>query len=261
MTAERACHAPTTSAPRAGRSRRRTGELCREGLTTPRQAAVAALATRLDEVRGLYRYATSICIALPGGRGDLQAWTSEGMADFDRGHFRFRSRAVRPGDSATFCQEYLILGDRFLGRGGDCPDGTWEQDPWQGPSMLTASGIPPFRPFIGGLIGGRAEYEQDPYRPPITVRRQIVDALIARIDPAGTDDLRGVPTWRYRLTLEEERAMEVLPREITAELAWGQYDRPAYENLDVWLDAEGLARRVVGHFGFFDEPARVGYEL
>lgn len=231
------------------------------GPADPRGAAVAALANRLEEEEGSSRYATSTCITLPDGGGDHQISVSEGVADFDRGNFRVRAKVVRPGDLATFCREYLILGDRYWGRGGDCPDEAWENDPWQGPSMLTAGELAEFMPSLPGLINGRYEFEEDPYRPPLTVRRQILDALIARMEPAGTEELRGVPTWRYRLTLDDEHAMEVLPDDIVAELAWGQYERPDYEILDVWLDAEGRARRIVGQAGLFDQPARTGYEL
>ncbi len=127
--------------------------------------------------------------------------------------------------------------------------------------MLTAGELAEYMPSLRGLINGRYELEEDPYRPPPTVRRQLVDALIARMEPAGTEELRGVLTWRYRLTLDEEQAMEVLADDIVAELAWGQYERPVYESLDVWLDAEGRARRIVGQAGLFGEPARIGYEL
>ncbi len=50
---------------------------------------------------------------------------------------------------------------------------------------------------------------RSPYRPALTVRPQIVDALITRMEPVGTEDLRGVPTWHYRLTLDREQAMEI----------------------------------------------------
>ncbi len=102
---------------------------------------------------------------------------------------------------------------------------------------------------------------RSPYRPALTVRPQIVDALITRMEPVGTEDLRGVPTWHYRLTLDREQAMEILSEDIVAELAWKQYERPVYESLDVWLDAEGRARRIVGQAGLFAEPTRIGYEL
>lgn len=70
-----------------------------------------------------------------------------------------------------------------------------------GPSMLTAGELAEYMPSLRGLINGRHEFEEDPYRPPPTVRRQLVDALIARMEPAGTEELRGALTWRYRLTL------------------------------------------------------------
>jgi len=85
--------------------------------------------------------------------------------------------------------------------------------------------------------------------------------LIASFEPGGIEELHGTPTWRYRLTLDKERAQRVLPADVSAELAWGRHESPAYQTLDVWLDSEGRLRRLVAATGFFGQPARIGYEL
>lgn len=228
----------------------------------PRAAAVAAIASRLEDHSGSARFATSTCITLPDGRGDHQASVSDGVADFDRGEFRFLRKSVDPGDpNRIFISEYLVLGERYWARRGQDKELPTDEDPWQGPGPLPTDEPTLYTPWIRGIINGRYEFEEDPYRPSVGTRRQIVDALIAGVEPAGTEDLHGVPTWRYRLTLDKDRAMEQLPTEISSELAWGQYGSPAYRILDVWLDAEGRQRRLVAEAGVLGIPARIGYEL
>lgn len=228
----------------------------------PRAAAVAAVAARLEDHGGTARFATSTCVTLPERRGDHQLWVSDGLADFDGDRFRFRQRSVDPGDPTRTCfYEYVVIGDKYWGRGRACSEGGTDRDGWDGPGTLTTDEPRLFTPWIPGVINGRYEAEEDPYRPSVEVRRQIVDALIARVDPAGTEELHGEPTWRYRLTLDRARATRILPPAVSTELAWGKYRSPAYPTLDVWLDAEARLRRVVAVTGLFGQPARIGFEL
>ncbi len=171
-------------------------------------------------------------------------------------------KSLDPGDRTRSCfYEHVVVGDRYWGRGRACSEDRPDADRWQGPGTLTTDEPRLFTPSISGIINGRYEHKDDPYKPSVAVRRQIVDALIAGFEPAGTEELHGAPTWRYQLTLDKDRANRILPANVSAELAWDQYHSPAYGTLNVWLDGEGRLRRLVAMTGFFGAPARLGYEL
>ncbi len=177
------------------------------GPTDPRATTVAAIAARPEESTGRARFATSTCLTLAEGRGDHQLWVSEGVADFDRNLFRFRMKSLDPGDRTRSCfYEHVVVGDRYWGRGRACSEDRPDADRWQGPGTLTTDEPRLFTPSIPGIINGRYEHKDDPYKLSVAVRRQIVDALIAGFEPAGTEELHGAPTWRYQLTLDKDRA-------------------------------------------------------
>jgi hypothetical protein len=71
-----------------------------------------------------------------------------------------------------------------------------------------------------------------------------LDALFGARDAveAGPEDVRGVPTTRYRMTVDLARADAVLPEGVT--VPGGPYRALSRVSAEDWLDAAGLARRI-----------------
>ena len=71
-----------------------------------------------------------------------------------------------------------------------------------------------------------------------------LDALFGARDAveAGAGSVRGVPATRYRLTIDLARADAALPAGVT--VPDGPYRRLSQIPAELWLDAEGLARRI-----------------
>lgn len=71
-----------------------------------------------------------------------------------------------------------------------------------------------------------------------------LDALFGARDAveAGPEEVRGVPTTRYRLTVDLARADAALPAGVTVPA--GPYRALSHIPAEAWLDADGLARRI-----------------
>jgi hypothetical protein len=71
-----------------------------------------------------------------------------------------------------------------------------------------------------------------------------LDALFGARDAVevGAESVRGVPATRYRVTIDLARADAALPAGVTVPA--GPYRRLSQIPAEVWLDADGLARRI-----------------
>jgi hypothetical protein len=71
-----------------------------------------------------------------------------------------------------------------------------------------------------------------------------LDALFGARDAVeiGAESVRGVPATRYRLTIDLARADAALPAGVA--VPEGPYRRLSQIPAEVWLDADGLARRI-----------------
>jgi hypothetical protein len=74
-------------------------------------------------------------------------------------------------------------------------------------------------------------------------------AISAELEVAGTDEVRGVPTTRYRTTVSSAvRDRRMLEREGWKQVNIDRYlaqAQPHTEEVEVWLDPEGRVRRIV----------------
>ena len=225
----------------------------------PRAAVVDALAAKpgggADSARYVVRY------SLENSGISVLAGTFEGEADFRRQRYLARARYFQPDgpphefDSFVFARwEYSrSLGERH-----------WRRR-FFNPSNL---GSP--TPELG-IVGLREEALGAPsYAGDLEARRLIVDALVADVVPAGRDEQHGTAVWRYRVTIDEDRAAARLPRDLHSEMrSW--HEGQARQEVDVWLDGrerlrklaifypdeQGLGFRVENEFWDFGGPGRL----
>lgn len=84
---------------------------------------------------------------------------------------------------------------------------------------------------------------------------QLLDTLrgvAGEVDEVGTEEVRGVATTRYRATVDLGRAIDEAPeaqREEVRAMLDGLGSDVASVPVEVWVDADGLARRFVMDFG------------
>jgi hypothetical protein len=94
-----------------------------------------------------------------------------------------------------------------------------------------------------GLSGGTTDPSQL-----LEVLRGVADD----VEEAGQDEVRGVPTTRYRATVDVATAIERAPAAQRDELAAALQELGADAEaipVEVWVDGDGLARRLVMDFG------------
>lgn len=174
---------------------------------------------------------------LPGPAGDMRLTViaeSEGVFDFasQQGRLttitRFESPGA-PGGSQTL--EMVIDGLTFY-QSFDCPTGALGA-PWLRFDLQTLTGLDP----------SQVPTSTDP-----TATLEILKGAADDVEEVGSEEVRGVPTTHYRATISLERALENLDEEARERVR--AYFQGAAETLttDVWLDDEGLLRRMTMEF-------------
>ena len=191
-----------------------------------------ALAHRPQDVADSARYLVRYAIENPGIRREVGIF--EGTADFRRQRFMARSRFMREGGSPEAGEVFVFAQWQYV-RSPDEPK--WSRRFLQPQNV----GSPTPELTIAGRRGDRLAAPS--YARDAEVRNQIVDALVADVVPLGREDQRGSATWRYRVTVDPERATTRLPEPVRREMrAWEEGQRR--RDLDVWLDARGRLRKL-----------------
>jgi hypothetical protein len=108
----------------------------------------------------------------------------------------------------------------------------------------------PFLLPVFPLLLGNEPDDGPSYALDTDVRRQVIDAFVASIDLVGEEQLQGVTTTHFGVSLSGPAAMAVLPPDLADELAsWSQHEQE--QSVDIWLDVAGRVHRFETHIWVF----------
>ncbi len=205
-------------------------------------AVIADAAARTREAKTA-RVATLVRVVEPGGQ---QRFGGQGKFDFERRAGRMTLRLIE-GESAGFGQATAVFVDStvyyLLPVGALAGDKRWIQLDLQ--NVADASGLD-FGPLVQGSQADPTQY------------LLWLSALGPGITKIGEEEVRGVPTSRYRAAVDLNLLEQEAPPGKEAE--WAAYvqmlrDRLglAFIPVEVWIDEEGLIRRFNHEYGFSAE--------
>jgi hypothetical protein len=205
-------------------------------------AVIADAAANTREAKTA-RVATLVRVVEPGGQ---QRFGGQGKFDFERRAGRMTLRLIE-GESAGFGQATAVFVDSTvyyqLPVGALAGDKRWIQLDLQ--NVADASSLD-FGPLVQGSQADPTQY------------LLWLSALGPGITKIGEEEVRGVPTSRYRAAVDLNLLEQEAPPGKEAE--WAAYvqmlrDRLglAFIPVEVWIDEEGLIRRFNHEYGFSAE--------
>ena len=173
----------------------------------PRHAAVAALAARPGGGADSARYMVRYLVVNPGI--EVLTGTFEGEADFRRQRFRARARFFQPDGPPLDSESFVFARWEYTRNAGDRH---WQRGGYD-PSEL---GSP--TPELA-IVGMRDDGLTAPaYAGDADTQRWVADALVADVVPAGKEEQHGATVWRYRVTVDANRAAARLPEALRREI-------------------------------------------
>jgi hypothetical protein len=189
------------------------------------------------------RVATAVRVVEPGGQ---QRFSGQGRFDFERRAGRMTLQLIE-GEAAGFGQATAVFVDTtvyYQLPPGALPGGArWIQLELQ--TVADASGLD-FGPLVQGSQADPTQY------------LLWLAALGPGVTKVGEEDVRGVPTSRYRATVDLSLLeQQALPGK---EAEWSAYVQTLRDRLglafipvEVWIDEGGLVRRLDHEYGFSTE--------
>ena len=212
----------------------------------PRAAAVAALAAHPWDAAGSARYVVRYFLVNSGI--EALAATFEGEADFRRQRFRARARFFQPDGPPLDSESFVFARWEYTRNAGDRH---WQRGGYD-PSEL---GSP--TPELA-IVGMRDEGLAAPaYAGDADIRRWVADALVADVVPAGREEQYGATVWRYRVTVDANRAAARLPEALRREMK-AFHEGEARQEVDLWLDGRERLRKLAI---FYPDEERLGFRI
>src|SRR5918996_2161386 len=222
------------------------------GGETADAAVIAAAAARTAET-GSARVATSVTVA---GPGDLeQSFGGEGAVDFERRAGRVTIELGGGAASSPVTTSTVLFVDSVVYY--RLPDGLlpggkrWLQIDLQ--SVADASSLD-FGPLLQGSQADPSQY------------LLWLAALHPDVTTLGEDEVRGVPTTRYRAQVDLERLEEQAPP--GREDEWRAYVETLQGRLgveavpvEIWVDGDGLIRRLRHEYAFAAEGSTIAVTM
>lgn len=183
----------------------------------------------------------------PSGRDDASAGgTFVGEVDFANHRSAMRSRMQAEGKRGPYDSETRIVDGYTYFKvppDGTADIGTDASKPW---SRLKLPGTSSMLLPMGGTVD-------------VTGYLKVLEAIGARSEVTGSDEVRGVPTTRYRVVLEDPPD---LPAQVkaTGNISFGE---PGDGFVYLWADGQGRLRRLRAEFGHDDSGSHRGggYQL
>jgi hypothetical protein len=205
-------------------------------------AVIADAAAKTAEAKTA-RIATLVRVAEPGGQ---QRFGGQGRFDFERRAGRMTLQLIE-GEAAGFGQATAVFVDSSvyyqLPPGALAGGARWIQLDLQ--NVADASGLD-FGPLVQGSQADPTQY------------LLWLDALGPGVTKIGEEDVRGVPTSRYRAVVDLSLLEQHAPPGKEAE--WAAYVQTLRDRLglasipvEVWIDGDGLVRRFNHEYGFSAE--------
>ncbi|HEX2294539.1 MAG TPA: hypothetical protein VHN37_04445 [Actinomycetota bacterium] len=198
--------------------------------------AVDALAAAAEQAAdaGSARMTMSLSMDVPGETMELDA---EGAMDFDREVAEMTMTMSGGGVPAGTEVDVVLEGDymymRFPKELSGPVDAGWLR--------MNITEAP-------GPTQGQSVFSQDPAQ-----MLQLLRGASEDIEEVGTEEVRGVTTTHFRATLSIEKMLDQAPDQESAERLRSRLD--GFEGLetipaDVWIDADGLPRRMTVEMTF-----------